>query len=73
MVVVMMMALTMMVVVMMTLMMVVVIDGNDRKDDKGPVHNLVRWDTCTIGSRGGRTPDQQQIFSRTTTIIYVSQ
>ena len=67
----MMMALTMMVVVMMTLMMV--IDGNDRKDDNGPVHNLVGWDTCTIGSRGGRTPDQQQIFTRTTTIIYVSQ
>ena len=68
-----MMALTMMVVVMMKLMMVVVIDGNDRKDENGPVHNLVGWDMCKIGSRGGRTPDQQQIITRTTTIIYVSQ
>ena len=63
----------MVVVMMLALMMLLMIDGNDRKDEKGPVHNLVGWDTCTIGSRGGRTPDQQQIITRTTTIIYVSQ
>ena len=57
---------------LMMLMVLLMIDGNDRKDEKGPVHNLVGWDTCTIGSRGGRTPDQQQI-TRTTSIIYVSQ